>query len=280
MKKFIVHSSKFIVIICITLFTFVSTSYARATVENLAQVEKLFMEGKYERVVSDADKLIDARAAGREELFYLKALSQTQLGGFSAARQTFDYMLERYPRGKRAFDACIGIGDAYFLEGKTAESITSYNEGLNRYPDHKNAVIAYYKIAGAYEKLGNTAKAREYFNKVKNGSPLSFESSMITKDTGGSNINIVPQLEEKKGYEETPAGNFYYIQAGYFKSKYNAEKLTEKLKQAGYDSYMSVQSKAGFFFYRVKVGRFKSKSEAEIVARKLKADGYKTKVCR
>jgi len=277
-------------IIALTMFSvlFVSASYARTAVESLPQVEKLFMEERYESVVSEAARLIDAGSHGREELFYLKGLSQMRLARYGEARETFEYMVKRYPRGKRAFDGCIGIGDAYFLEGKYPDSITAYNEALSNYPDYKNSSIAYYKIGGAYRKLGNADKGGEYFNRVKDSSPLGFESKMIPKDLAAANAEKIwkpepknePKTESLEYSSVINTGDYYYVQAGYFKSRDNAVKLTEKLKQAGYDSYLSAQVKAGLTFYRVKVGRFKTKPEAEVISRRLKTDGYKTKVCR
>ena len=282
---------KAIVCTLIISLLFTGISYARATVEGLSQIEKLFLQGKYDRVVLESSKLIDAGAHGREELFYLKGLSQTQLSRFREARQTFEYMMERYPKGKRAFDGYIGSGDAFFLEGKYAESISSYNDALSNFPDHKNASISYYKIGSAYYKLGSEDKAKEYFDKVKNGSPLSFESKMIPEDLGssfGPDAAVNSFFKKPDLSEESDAGSYFYVQVGYFKSRNNAEGLTEKLKRKGYDSYLSTQinpvrnSKISnrAIFYKVKVGRFRIRSEAEAQASKLKSDGYKTRVCR
>jgi tetratricopeptide (TPR) repeat protein len=269
-----------VVIILITVFS--GTSYAREAAESLPQVEKIFLQGKYERVVSESSKLIDAGAHGREELFYLKGLGQMQLARFSEARQTLQYMVERYPKGKRAFDGYIGMGDAYFLEGKYAESISSYNDALTNHPGHKNAPIAYYKIGSAYQKLGSADKAKEYFDKVKSSSPLSFESRMIPKDAGSpSGIgNAVKSIFKPDASEVSGEGSYFYVQVGYFKSRNNAEGLTEKLKRKGYDCYLSTQIKNGSTFYKVKVGRFSTRAEAEAQAAKLKSNGYKTRVCR
>lgn len=261
-------------------FTFLLDSYARTTAESLTEVEKLFMEGKYERVVTDANKLIDAGAHGREELFYLKALSQIQLSRFKEARGTFDYMIERYPRGKRVFDGYIGIGDSYFSEGKYTDAVASYTDAMNKYPDHKNTSVAYYKIGSSYQRLGNAGKAKEYFDKIKKGSPLSFESKLAPKDIIAADSNVPLLAPSKATFEAADTGNYFYLQAGYFKSKNNAQKLTDKLHRKGYDSYMATQIKGGRTFYRVKIGRFKSRTEAESLARSLKADGYKTKICQ
>lgn len=277
------YRGSFIVLIIFAVISFASISYARTTVEDLPQVEKLFMEGKYERVVAESNKLIDAGSYGREELFYLKGLSQVQLRSLKEARETFRYMIERYPRGKRAFDGYVGIGDAFFLEGKIPESITGYNEALTNFPDHKNSSTVYYKLGSAYQKLGNGAKANEYLDKAKRTSPLSFESNMPPQDT--SSVNTGSAEAPSQSLQEAPVlgscevGDYFYVQAGYFKNKENAQKLVEGLKRKGYDGFLSTQMKNGATFYRVKVGHFKVKKEAEVMAKRLKADGYKTKVC-
>lgn len=263
---------KIIIWVTAALFLLPAVSYARDNAENLADVEKLFMEAKYDRVIIEADRLISAGAHGREELNYLKGLSLMQLNRFTESRQALEYMVERYPRGKRAFDGYTGIGDSYFLEGKYNEAITAYNNALNNFPDHKNSAVVYYKIGNSYQKLGISNKANEYFGRVKSASPLSFESRMITKET---------LISPKKALEPEPDGDdYYYVQAGYFKTKANAERLNKKLRLKGYESYIATLLKANTAFYRVKVGRFKTKDEAEGLAGKLKKDGYVTKVCR
>jgi len=270
------------VLIALSLL-YVGTSYARATVESLPQVEKIFLQGKYDRVISESNKLINAGAHQREELFYLKGLSQIRLARFPDARQTFERMVTRYPDGKRAFDGYIGIGDASFLEGKYAESISSYNDALSNFPDHKNAAICYSKIGNAYHKLGSTEKAKEYFDKLKKGAPLSFESRMMPKDIGSSSAGVVGAVKsflKPEPAKESSAQGYFYVQAGYFKSRNNAEGLAKKLKRKGYDSYLSTQIKDGTTFYKVKVGQFKTKPEAEALAGRLKSDGYKTRVCQ
>ncbi|MBI5124302.1 MAG: SPOR domain-containing protein [Candidatus Omnitrophica bacterium] len=258
------------------LFTFnFSLGHARATIESLAEVEKLFIEERYERVVSEADRLIDARAYGREELFYLKGLSQIKLTAFRPARETFEYMIDRYPRGKRAFDGYIGIGDSYFIEGRYSEALKSYNDAIAKYPESKNMPAAYYKIALSYQRLGQGSKAKEYFDMVKDRAPLSFESKMMP-----DHIDVEKDIQPRESPKSVDTTDYYYVQAGYFKDKNNAERLTGKLREKGYDANISIVTKGGNTFYRIKVGSFKLKSEAEVMTRKLKADGYKTKVCR
>lgn len=257
---------------------FLSLACARTSAEGLPDVEKLFMQAKYDRVVTEADKLIANGAGGREELNYLKGLSLLQLNRLGEARQVFEYLTERYPRGKRAFDAYIGIGDSYYMEGKYNDSVVAYNGVLKNFPDHKNSAAVYYKIGKSYQKLGINDKANEYYNKVKNVSPLSFESKMINQDLNEPSIATVPAKQATAPGNRDEEG-YYYIQTGYFKAKTNADKLNETLKRKGYESYVATILKSNSAFYRVKVGHYKTKAEAETEAKKLKKDGFVTKVC-
>jgi cell division protein FtsN len=79
---------------------------------------------------------------------------------------------------------------------------------------------------------------------------------------------------------EPATGNYYYVQAGYFKTRANAEKLNDKLLKKGYESSVATLVKYNMEFYRVKVGHFKTKAEAEEASKRLRKDGYFTKVCR
>jgi tetratricopeptide (TPR) repeat protein len=249
------------------------------------------MEGKYKKVVAESDKLIDAGAYGREELCYLKGLSLMRLDRRPEARAVFAYMTERYPRGRRVFDAYTATGDSYFLERKYDEALAAYSAALKQFPDHKNSAAVYYKIGSTYEKLGMDEKAGEYFAKVRAQSPLSFESRMSPKDThavpkppavpaSGNQPIIILSDEAKRELQADPDSGDYYVQAGYFKTKANADKLNEKLLKKGYESYIATIVRSGQTFYRVKVGRLKSKPEADALAAKLKADGHFVKVCR
>jgi tetratricopeptide (TPR) repeat protein len=235
------------------------------------------MQAKYDRVVTESDKLITGGARDREELNYLKGLSLMQLNRFKEARQVFEYMTERYRRGKRAFDAYIGIGDSYYMEGKYNDAVVAYNGALNNFPDHKNSAAVYHRLGNSYQKLGINGKANEYHSKVKSISPLSFESKMVSKDLSVATTAVAPGSQETEPGKPDEEG--YYVQTGYFKAKTNADKLNEKLERKGYESYVVTVLKSNSAFYRVKVGRYKTKAEAEAEAKKLKKDGFVTKVC-
>lgn len=191
-------------------------------------IEKLFLEEKYEKVIAEADRRIDARSSGRDELYYLKGLSELKLGRFNDARRSFEYILSEYSRSKRVFEANLGIGDAYMIEGNSQRAIKIYEEMLEKYP----------------------------------------------KD---DNISAVRQrIERRRGRAEPDNSRGIYIQAGCFKNRSNAEKLSMKLSDEGYKSH--VEPSAGGL-YRVKIGRYPSKEDARAAAARLKQKGYAAGIC-
>lgn len=68
------------------------------------------------------------------------------------------------------------------------------------------------------------------------------------------------------------AKTLYRVQTGAFGKKANATALAEKLKKAGFDTYI-VQSGT---LYKVQVGAYAVKANAEAMEKKLKAAGYDT----
>src|SRR3989338_10663257 len=98
--------SRFIFILLFSAFIIQpSASCAEPAKATSAYIEKLFLEGKYERVVNEAG-----------DLYYIKGLAHLKLNKFKDARESFKKVMSRAARSKDIFDAYIGIGDAYFLE--------------------------------------------------------------------------------------------------------------------------------------------------------------------
>ena len=208
----------------------------------ISVVEKPFMEGRYERAVLEAHRLIDGRARQRQEVYYLKGLSELKLNKFNEARQSFEAIIAKYPRSNRVFDAHIGIGDSYLLAGDTENAARIYTEVKEKFPSDRNIAIVDSRLNDCCKKSA-------------------------------------PVEDKKEAVQSGEAKGYISIQAGCFKSKRNADKLSTRLSSAGYQSYVELPLTAGDRLYRVKVGRFKSKGEAESLAAKMNRDGYKTKIC-
>ena len=65
-------------------------------------------------------------------------------------------------------------------------------------------------------------------------------------------------------------GTLYRVQAGAFKNKENADRQLEKIKAAGFDTYM-VQAGG---YYKIQVGAYSVKANAENMLAKIKAAGF------
>ena len=65
-------------------------------------------------------------------------------------------------------------------------------------------------------------------------------------------------------------GTLYRVQAGAFKSKENADRQLEKIKAAGFDTYM-VQADG---YYKIQIGAYSVKGNAENMLAKVKAAGF------
>ena len=68
------------------------------------------------------------------------------------------------------------------------------------------------------------------------------------------------------------AQTLYRVQVGAYSKKANADAMLEKIKKAGFDTYM-VQVDG---LYKVQVGAYSKKSNADAMAAKLKASGFDT----
>ena len=255
------------ILIFLTFILPCTLSYADPEKTSIAQAEKLFLEGRYEKVIQEADRLIDSGSSRISELYYLKGLSLLKSDRFKEARINFEKIISKFPRSKRTFDSHIGIGDSYFLEGDMRLAIRAYQDILDRYPNDKNISVVYYKLGNCFKNIGSNDKAQECFGKVKELAPLSFEAKMTTDF-------VSRKIQQNKTNE------YFSVQAGSFKNKKNAERLTYKLFKEGFDSFIEMPGNlTGDRLYKVKVGKFGSREEAGALASKLRNLGYATKLC-
>jgi tetratricopeptide (TPR) repeat protein len=219
---------------------------ASCSESDVTQAEKFFLEGRYDKAIYESQALIDSRARHRDELYYIKGLSELKTAKYDDARQSFEELLLKYPGSKRALDAGVGMGDAYFLEARYNDASRHYKEALSKYPNDRNICIVNQKLAECYKKLRLEEDTKAYV-KTEAASCEPLQSAQVS------------------------------VQVGSFKSGKNADKLSQKLRRAGYDSFVDIPS--GDRLYRVKVGRFKSRQDAEAIAARLKKSGYSVKIC-
>ena len=263
--------NKFKVIIAGVVFlSLFNASPCRAA--DTSKLEKFFLEGNYEKAVRESESLIESRSRRRDEVYYLKGLSELKLKRFGDARQSFQNILDKYPGSRKGFDAYVGIGDSYFLEDRASSALKEYNEALRRFPKDKNVTTVYSRMSDCYAKLGDKAKEEEYVKRSKG----IFTGTGEIKD-----LQALPPISDITKTRDVPRGESGYItvQVGSFKNKKNAERVMNKLIQEGFECYVEVPAGSGDKLYRVKAGRLQSMEGAESLAAKLKRKGYSTKIC-
>lgn len=242
---------------------------------NLAAIEKHFLEGDYNTVISETDSLISAGYGKKDELYYFKGMSELKTNRFSAARQSFDYIINKCSWSSKVFEANLGIGDSYLLEGNNAKALSAYNDMADKYGSNKNISIVYGRLSLCHSKMGVGSKAASYHDMVKDKAPLSFEARSAAPIAEHNQLGPAKRITYTAGQDKGKC----YVQVGSFKDKRNADRLARKLVSQGYESRISIPTSSDDDFYRVKVGSFSSKSDAQALASKLRANGYRTKVC-
>lgn len=249
------------------------SSFAASTA-SFSAAERYFLEGKYDAAISESEKLIASGSGRKDELYYLKGLSELKANKLGAARASFNHIISDYPWSKKAFDARLGLGDSYFLEGDNTKALNTYNEIVDNYPSDKNIAIVYGRLSSCYARMGLRDKADSYHAMVKAKAPFSFEARLAPA-AGSSPQNTIVR---KTPLPDKGSGTIS-VQVGSFKNKRNADKLARKLSARGYESYVAIPVFSSDKFYRVRVGKFASKDEASGTASRLESDGYRTSIC-
>jgi tetratricopeptide (TPR) repeat protein len=265
-----------ILLISAIIFIAARASYASSRVDFFA-VEKLFLEGKYDVVIRESAALIRAGSSKRDELYYLIALCELKTGKFKGARDSFNFIISQYTWSKRLFDARLGLGDSYLLEGEHRKALDIYNEIIRRYPKDKNIAIVYARLSACYTAIGDHNKVNQCMNIVKSLAPYSFEAKAVMA------VQALPSRQKPEQIispqpVSAPKGKCS-VQVGSFKNKRNADRLARKLAGQGYDSYVVIPVSSDDKFYRVKVGHLNSKYDALCLSSRLISDGYRVTVC-
>ncbi len=90
-----------------------------------------------------------------------------------------------------------------------------------------------------------------------------------------------PQAQVQPSLQEPSLGTptkLFYVRAGVFADRSNAESLSEKLSQSGFTSTISKMSTPEGERYAVQVGAFSDRSNADKLAESLRASGFSANV--
>lgn len=223
-----------IILLNVYLFTFIfCPAHAEPQKASFARAERLFLEGQYVDAASETGRLLAMRAPHRDEIYYLNGLSLLKLNRFKEARESFAKVISKYQISKRTFDAYMGIGDSYFLEGDMTKATRSYEEMIKRYPHDSNIILVRRRLDNCRsdtQQIIKEPKASSSFSVqvgyFKNRSNAERQAKKLKRKDYDSYIDI---------YSDSGSA-FYRVKVGKFESNEEAQKLASELRDLGYST--------------------------------------------
>ena len=97
-------------------------------------------------------------------------------GNYALAIQGFESYLRSFPRGNRAHEAQLRIGEALAWEKKDMDAVAAFDRVIANYPGSPSVPTAYYKRGQAFERLGEPARARESYEALMKQFPDTQEA--------------------------------------------------------------------------------------------------------
>ena len=94
---------------------------------------------------------------------YDTSWSDYTAGNYSLAVQGFESYLRSFPKGARAHEAQLYVGESLFMDNKHTDAIAAYDRVIANYPGSPSVPTAYYKRGMTFERLGEAARAKESY---------------------------------------------------------------------------------------------------------------------
>jgi tol-pal system protein YbgF len=98
------------------------------------------------------------------------------VGNYSIAVDGFESYLRTFPKGVRAHEAQLYVGEALAWQKKDMDAVVAYDRVINNYAGSASVPTAYYKRGMAFERLGEPARARESYDALIKQFPDSQEA--------------------------------------------------------------------------------------------------------
>jgi len=211
-------------------------------------------------------------------------------GRIDEARKCFEASLET--GGDNVLNACAraGIMECHFAKGEWTAVIESSRDVLEADADDVMTPRVLEAVARSWRELGNTDNANHYTERllkhfpgsiqahsvrVRAGGPLASAGESVTaartemSNSPGSTVTGEGIAATGSSAEVTADNARFTVQASAFAEKNNALKLYRRLKDAKFNSHMSLKTVAKSHFYLVQVGYFMTREEAEKTAEKV-----------
>jgi rare lipoprotein A len=173
--------------------------------------------------------------------------------------------------GKRYHGRKTSTGEVYDMYGMTAAHTTlpipSYARVTN--PANGKSVVVRVNDRGPFHKdrvIDLSYAAAHRLGIIGTGSGMVEVEAIDTRPPEQASIQKVPQTAQDKPV----AASGSYVQAGAFRSRENAEQLSERLRQKGLVGNETMENWYTDGIYRVRLGPYASRDEAERAAAKIR----------
>jgi tol-pal system protein YbgF len=113
--------------------------------------------------------------------------SDYTVGNYTIALEGFESYLRTFPKGVRAHEAQLYIGDSLAWLKKDMDAIEAYNRVIANYGGSPSVPMAHYKRGSAFERLGETARARESYEMLVKQFPDSQEAVLAKQRLSSAN---------------------------------------------------------------------------------------------
>ncbi|NTU97981.1 MAG: tol-pal system protein YbgF [Chlorobiaceae bacterium] len=100
---------------------------------------------------------------------------------YTAARESFTTLLQKYPKSELVPNAQFNIGESYFSEKSYEKAILEYQVVIEKYPKSSKRSAALYKQAVAFEMIGDEENARTRYRDIVKLYPKSSEAALASK---------------------------------------------------------------------------------------------------
>lgn len=206
-------------------------------------------------------------------------LKQIEKGNFEEPKKARDRLINLYPN-----DPSIIFLDAVLTEDGE-EAMKKYELIYTKYPNSKYADAALFRAYCYKYALGLYIGASKLYEQLKRNYPnspylktqlrtfaqiennqIQNQSSLEQKDT-----DTVKEIVNKPSASNNDEPKFT-IQLGAFLKKLNAENLSKKLKESGYEVFTGQKKVAGADLTVVYYGKFKTREEASKALSQIEKD--------
>ena len=223
------------------------------------------------------------------EALYRLGVIKLVSGASEEARIHFELCLEQEPDDFLKVLAATGIMESHVAREEWKEVLESARKVLEETNDDNPVTPRVLEvIALSWSEMGNDDNAAHYTDRLLKNYPESYQAHAIRargRSIRGDRVYSFDshsavtdslQLSHDEGETgdesaETESSEDidkaeYTVQASAFSDKNNALKLHQRLKDAGFDSRLSMKTFANKHFYLVQVGYFDARAKAEKTA--------------